>query len=237
MLAKTLGVALISVVLAANVTLWSAIAEAREPVALELVLAVDASSSVDAAEYALQVAGYVAAFRDPEVIAAIEALAPKGLAVTYVEWSSRFRQVQSVGWTHIAGAADAHAFADAISQNANQLEASGTALGEAVLYCVELVTRNEIQSDRKVVDVSADDRYNAGSSPAYAQGVALRNGVTVNGLAIDPTGKLTDYFRQNVIVGADAFVVQANSFDDFAAALKRKLLRELGERPIAAMPH
>ena len=47
-------------------------------VALELVLAVDASSSVDQQEFDLQVSGYVNAFRDPDVIAAITAQRPGG---------------------------------------------------------------------------------------------------------------------------------------------------------------
>lgn len=208
-------------------------AAAEQRVDLALVLAVDASSSVNSHEYTLQVAGYANAFRDADVIAAIEAKGADGIAVTYVEWSSRFRQVQSVGWTRINSGRTSRAFADAIAANARQLQASGTALGEAILYALDLFADNGFQGDRQVIDVSADDRYNAGSSPSHAQGIARKRQVTVNGLAIDASGKLATYFRRNVISGPGAFVMTAQSFDDFAVAIKRKLLREIGQQPVA----
>ncbi|MEM7427389.1 MAG: DUF1194 domain-containing protein, partial [Pseudomonadota bacterium] len=67
---------------------------AQTPVAVELVLAVDASASVDERERRLQQQAYVLAFRDPDIQNAIAALRPGGLAVTYLEWSSRFVQEQ-----------------------------------------------------------------------------------------------------------------------------------------------
>ena len=47
-------------------------AEAQVPVDLNLVLALDSSASVDAGEFALQRDGLAAAFRDPEVVEAIQ---------------------------------------------------------------------------------------------------------------------------------------------------------------------
>ncbi len=44
---------------------------AESPMALELVLAVDAFSSVDKHEYQLQVSGYAKAFQDEDVVLAI----------------------------------------------------------------------------------------------------------------------------------------------------------------------
>ena len=70
----------------AALMLASQAAREREPVDIELVLAVDVSGSVDGAEQELQRAGLVAAFRDPEVISAIAAL-PRGLAVALVAWA------------------------------------------------------------------------------------------------------------------------------------------------------
>ena len=219
--------ALLALVLASLAFLIAPVGAAAKKVALELVLAVDASSSVDAREFQLQVQGHVSAFKDPDVIAAITAQGAGGVAVTYVEWSSRFEQIQVVGWTEVHDKATAYAFADAIKRNANKARASGTAIGEAVIYAVQLIENNQYNGARRVVDVSADDRYNAGSSPSYAQGVARRAGVQVNGLTIDPTGALTRYFEKNVIAGPGAFVMQANNYADYARAIKLKLLREL----------
>ncbi len=219
--------ALVVVLLALASVLPGLANAAGQKVALELVLAVDASSSVDPDEFKLQVLGHVNAFRDPDVIAAISAQEPGGIAVTYVEWSSRFEQIQVVRWMRVHDQTSAFAFADAIQRNANQARASGTAIGEAVIFAVNLIAENGYDGTRRLVDVSADDRYNAGSSPSYAQGIALKAGVQVNGLAVDPTGQLTQYFKQNVIAGPGAFVIRANSYADYARAIKLKLLREL----------
>ncbi len=63
-------------------------AAAQTPVAdLSLVLAVDGSSSVDIGEYALQMRGIAAAFRDPEVHGAIAAARPVRSLST--SWSGR----------------------------------------------------------------------------------------------------------------------------------------------------
>ena len=217
-----------AVALLALLSLLTAPAQGKEiKVALELVLAVDASSSVDAREFDLQVSGYVNAFRDPDIHAAIAAQGSGGIAVTYVEWSSRFEQVQVVDWAQVHNKESALAFADAIRRNANQARSSGTALGEAVIFSVDLIETNRFRGVRRIIDVSADDRYNAGSSPTYAQSVARRAGIQVNGLAVDPTGVLTGYFKKNVITGPGAFVMQANGYGDFGRAIKLKLLREL----------
>lgn len=204
-----------------------ALAAAETRVSLELVLAVDSSTSVTAEEFQLQVSGYAKAFRDPDVIAAIQGLGAGGIAVTYVKWSSHRNQVQAVGWTHVADAESAMDFSAAILRNSDRIEGSATAIGDAVIYSVGLFKSNGFTGDRKVVDVSADDRYNAGSAPSYAQGIALKHDVTVNGLAIDATGFLADYFRNNVIVGDGAFVAEANSYEDYGTAIRLKLLREL----------
>lgn len=203
------------------------VAAAQTRVSLELVLAVDSSTSVSDAEFGLQVSGYAKAFADPDIIAAIKALGPDGIAVTYVKWSSHRNQVQAVKWTHVASAESARNFASAILHNSGRIEGSATAIGDAVIYSVGLFKNNGFASDRQIIDVSADDRYNAGSAPSYAQGIALRHRVTVNGLAIDAKGFLANYFRKNVIVGEGSFVVEANSYEDFGTAIKLKLLREL----------
>src|SRR4029078_12803776 len=59
---------------------------AGEPVAVELVLALEGSASVDRNEFALEVDGLAAAFRDPEVIAAVENLKPLGAAIAVIQW-------------------------------------------------------------------------------------------------------------------------------------------------------
>ena len=78
-------------------------AQAR-PVDLELVLAVDVSQSVNAQEFALQMAGYAQAFRNRHVLEAIRAAGDRGIAVALVQWAIK---AVAEPWGAVAGHADA----------------------------------------------------------------------------------------------------------------------------------
>src|SRR5919106_2033080 len=67
---------------------------AQTAVDLQLVLAVDASGSVDQRRFELQQQGYVAAFRDPRVLGAIQSGARQAIAVTMVQWTGPDLQIQ-----------------------------------------------------------------------------------------------------------------------------------------------
>ncbi len=89
--------------LAAAMTVASVTTTAQGPgrrVDLELVLAVDASSSVSVAEFELQIQGLARAFRDPRVLQAVRASGDLGLAVSLVQWSDNRKQFLAVdcGW-------------------------------------------------------------------------------------------------------------------------------------------
>src|SRR5262249_3552463 len=73
------------------------------PVDVELVLAVDVSRSMDRSELRLQRDGYVAALRDPDVMAAIESGLYGRIALTYVEWGGEGEQRVVVPWQVIDG--------------------------------------------------------------------------------------------------------------------------------------
>ena len=69
---------------AAVVALWTTAASAQTAVDLQLVLAVDASGSVNDVRFELQKQGYAAAFRHPRVLSAIRQGAQQAIAVTMV---------------------------------------------------------------------------------------------------------------------------------------------------------
>src|ERR1700716_2452839 len=71
---------------------------AEPAVDIALVLAVDVSLSIDAEEFALQRAGYAAAFRNARVVEAITAGGAGTMAVTYIQWSGASEQRQIIGW-------------------------------------------------------------------------------------------------------------------------------------------
>ena len=72
--------------------------KALQPVDLELVLAVDTSTSVDAQEFALQSQGLAEAFLHPDVVAAIRFAGTRGVAITLVHWAGEARQATAVDW-------------------------------------------------------------------------------------------------------------------------------------------
>src|SRR5215467_16210340 len=90
------------------------LAFAQTAVDLQLVLAVDASGSVDQRRFELQMQGYVAAFRDPRVLQAIQSGVTQTIAVTMVQWTGPTLQIQVLPWTLINDATTTHAFAAAV---------------------------------------------------------------------------------------------------------------------------
>lgn len=209
----------------------AAAARAQQPVELELVLAIDVSSSVDADEFRLQIRGLAEAFRHPGVIGAIEAVGDLGIAVTLVQWSGNGRHLTSVNWTVVRDAASAAGFAGAIDR-APRLLKGFTGLGSAIRYSLRQIEQNGFEGRRKVIDISGDGTE-SGSRPDAERDRAVRRGVTINAVAIqslDPDLMvlgLRDYFVRHVIGGPNAFLMTARDFTDFGPVIRRKLIREI----------
>lgn len=217
--------------------LLPAAAATAEPVDLELVLAVDASGSVNDEEFALQLGGIAAAFRDPAVQEAARS-GPEGrIAVALLIWAdARARKAESA-WRLIDGPEAAEAFAALTEAQAARrgafLGRSGTGIGAALHHALGMIRRNEYDGARRIVDVSGDGRetplaFGEAISLPEARREAERLDVTVNGLAIladDPSLDL--YYEGRVISGPDSFVVPAADFRDFRRAIRLKLLREI----------
>src|SRR6476661_8731666 len=114
------GIRSVLVVLVATALL--APAQATENVVdLQLVLAIDASNSVTDDRFELQKQGYVAAFRNPQVIKAIMSGGEQSIAVTMMQWTGPFSTVQVVPWMTVKDAASAQALADAIDRSTREL--------------------------------------------------------------------------------------------------------------------
>lgn len=217
--------------------LWFAVlatiasAQPRTPVAIELVLALDSSASIDRDEFRLQLDGLAWALRDPDVLAAIEAFKPHGAAIAVIQWGGPGDTRIVVPFTHLTGARDAKALAHLIALVQRWNRASETSIATAIEDGAYLLEANDFDGVRKVIDVSGDGIHNSIVSLGASRRLAAGKGITVNGLAIEgDDGTLATYYAQNVIVGADAFVEKARDFEDFARAMREKLLKEL--RPL-----
>ena len=73
---------------------------------LALILALDASSSVDAREYALQRAGLAAALNAPDIRHAILHGGTGEVVLSVYEWSGRFQQKLQLDWTSLRSPED-----------------------------------------------------------------------------------------------------------------------------------
>jgi Protein of unknown function (DUF1194) len=200
---------------------------------VELLLALDTSASVSRQEFELQLKGIAQAFRDPDVLAAVDNLRPLGVAIGVMQWGGVGDSRLIIPFTHVETARDAKAFGFLVGRTYRFTGASSTAIVTAIEDGVALVERNGFDGERRVIDVSGDGKDNSGLSLEDARELANETGVVINGLAIeaDEAG-LSQYYRDHVITGPDSFVETARGFDDFARAITAKLVREL--RPLGS---
>jgi hypothetical protein len=200
---------------------------------LELILAVDVSYSMDPSEQALQRQGYVEAFRHPQVIAAIGGGRLGRIAVTYAEWGGR--TVQIVPWTVVDGIEAGDRFAAMLAEAPLQ-RISFTSISNALLFSRRLFRENDFRGLRRVVDISGDGPNNGGAPVPLARDTALREGIVIDGLPIMLQDKEPDaaaipdldaYYENCVIGGPGAFVMKVARAEEFAEAIRRKLILEI----------
>jgi len=201
---------------------------AESAVDVALVLAVDVSLSIDAEEFALQRAGYAAAFRNERVVAAITGGSIGAVAVTYLQWSGAREQQQVVGWRRITDRLSAARFADELAATGRVVAGGSTSLSGAIEAAGRLLRESGYTTERRIIDISGDGSNNSGKLPNFARDEAITGGITINGLAILKNEPFLDaYYATNVVGGRGAFVMTARDFDDFAEAILAKLIREV----------
>ncbi len=219
---------------AACLIIWSQSAGAQTPVELELVLAIDSSTSVDAQEYWLQKQGLTLAFQHPDVQNAIRAIGPNGIAVSLVQWAGKGAQVTSVDWVHVSDATEAGNLAAKIDATVRQVSGF-TDIGGAIDFSTRSLDSNSFLGRRRTIDVSGDGTSSVGD-PGFARDRALAKNITINGLVIlnfeydlgDLASlELIRHYNTSVAGGDAAFVLVASDFDDFARAIREKLVREI----------
>lgn len=194
---------------------------------IALVLALDASSSVDAVEYELQLKGLASALLSPEVTERIETIG--GINLIAFEWSGRYNQTIIAGWETLRSAGDVQAFALTLARHQRTRSDFPTAIGYALGYAAGLFRQMPQPCRRQVIDISGDGVHNEGFGPQIAYRNFPFSGTTVNGLVIkgaDPDPEA--YYREEVRYGPGAFVVVAKDFSDYERAIKDKLLAEIG---------
>ncbi len=215
-------------------------ADDRAAVALQLVLAVDVSASIDAEEYRLQRQGIAAALRDPVVAHAVAATgdaAENGVAIAVMQWSGPAMQTVAIDWTRVDGPGSLEPLADRIAAMPRAFAGGDTRIGPAIDFAARMIRDARYRGRRRVIDISGDGGAESLGMTREARDRAVARGLVINGLPVENVvADLADFYRTNVIGGDSAFVLPAHNFEDFARAMRRKLLREIGGRPLAAAP-
>ena len=188
-----------------------------------LLLTIDVSNSIDVGEYRLQTDGMADAVLDPEIM---EALVQGQVAVAVMQWSGVDRQEVSIPWMQITNTGDVTAFSALARGMERAFLMSDTAPGDAILYALDQFA-NAPTCERQVIDISGDGAPNAGVNTRQASRAAERQGVTINGIAIESLGRAVTNFYTQSLITRDGFVVTARLHLDYPRAIREKILREV----------
>lgn len=200
---------------------------------LELVLMVDVSRSMTERELEIQRRGYAAALQSEAVYAAVQSGLLQRVAMTYVEWAGT--QEVIVDWRVLQTREDLEAFAHTLSSKFNPA-LRRTSISEALMFGAEQIDSNIYSGLRQVIDISGDGPNNQGRGVAKARDAVLAQGIIINGLPLltrEGMGvdwhldRLDLYYESCVIGGPGSFVIPVLDWDDFAEAVRRKLVLEM----------
>lgn len=225
--------------------LWPPLLRADDmEVDVELFLAVDVSRSMSPAELEIQRRGYAEAIASAEVLDAIQNGLLGRIAVTYVEWAGEYSQRVIVPWTLLSTPEHARAVAHQITARFDT-GLRRTSISGALHYAAADFEGNGFHGLRRVIDVSGDGPNNQGHPVEGARDAALKAGFIINGLPLMTTDALSEiwgipdldiYYQNCVIGGPGAFVIPVLDWDQFAGAVKRKLVLEIAGLPARIQP-
>ncbi len=211
--------------------------EAGQSVDIELVLVTDVSYSVDENEARFQRDGAIAAFRNGEVVKAIQAGALGRIAVSYIDFASAGAERILVNWQIVHDKTSADAFADALARVPRTLGVQ-TSISSGIALASRMIETSGFKATQKVIDVSGDGPNNDGLRVDRLREEVLAKGVTINGLPIVTDADKFDvyylpdldkYYAGCVIGGPNAFYQVAHGFEDLARAIRRKLILEISD--------
>ncbi|MCR9284754.1 MAG: DUF1194 domain-containing protein [Rhodobacteraceae bacterium] len=208
-------------------------ASAQNKSHLNLVLAVDASASINDQEFEWQRTGIAIALRDPDVQAAI-VQAPGGINLAIVQWASIRHQAIALEWTRLREKHDIDTLATKIRKMPRILSGGNTMIHAGVEFAGKMLKDAPVPAVRQVIDVSGNGHADDVPMLEKARDRLIAQGIVINGLAIeeDPID-VARHFRHHLIGGTGAFVITAQDFPDFSRAMRLKFLREIGS-PVAA---
>ncbi len=206
-------------------------------------LALDVSGSVDQTEYRQQMHGLAEALSDPDVRNALLAIPNAPVSLAVYEWSSSSYQRLVQNWVPITDQTVLDGLIAKLRGWDREPAPEATGLGAALDYGKALIDSGP-RCWRGVLDISGDGKNNDWPTPRDLRTSGRLTGIGINALVVTrpgqtimppESGELVLYFQALVIQGPDAFVEVAQGFEDYARAMRRKLLKELATRPVGSL--
>uniref|UniRef100_UPI003101998A DUF1194 domain-containing protein n=1 Tax=Neorhizobium sp. EC2-8 TaxID=3129230 RepID=UPI003101998A len=217
--------------LSAAATIPTAAPRTGGEVDVELVLAVDTSRSMDYEEVRVQREGYVEALKHKEFMDAVKTGLTGRIAISYFEWAGDVVPESVIDWTIIENEQDARNFAAKLEARPINTQRR-TSISAAIAQGATMIVANSYRGMRQVIDISGDGPNNSGNPVVPARNKAMEAGIVINGLAImlrpsGAPGGLDKYYGDCVVGGPGSFVLPVHEIEDFAVAVRRKLVLEI----------
>lgn len=187
--------------------------------ATALVLLLDASGSIQADQWRLQLEGTALAIEENGHVMRREG----GTAIMVVGFSDY--AVPMVPWRVVASPEEALALANDL-RAAPRFASGGTDMAQALRVAVSDLERAPC-GDALVIDVATDGEAN-GPATQVERDRAMRVGIRINGIVVGHEGGAA-WMRQHAMT-PDGFVIQAETWMEFAASMRRKLALEIASR-------
>jgi len=213
-------------------------AQALTTVDRQLQLLVDGSGSINDTDFGLQLDAYYSIFADPNFFKTyVEPLPNKQIAVGSTQFGSNVSEIAPQ--TLIASQEDATAFANFFK---NVTKDDGlTNMTAAIKEGTKVLTTNTEFEGFKTIDISTDGvptnqtTATQASIDSIASGVNVINAIGV-GSGVDFDYLETDIARGTNANGSKAFVLEAETFEDFQNSLKEKFVKEILPPPAIPEP-
>jgi hypothetical protein len=195
--------------------------------AAALVLLLDASGSIRPEEWRVQVEATAAGIEEPSVTRLIAR--EGGIALSAFAFSERATAM--VPWRLLRNAEEAARFATELRAAPRGL-ALGTEIGLALEAALDALDEAPCAAEQDIIDLATDGE--ADERPVLAaRERAIERGVRINALGVG-SPEAAEWLRANAATPG-GFVLNAEDWEAFPAAIRRKLSLELaGDSPPAA---
>lgn len=154
------------------------------------------------------------------------------MAITIFLWGGSTHLY--VPWTLLKTEQDCYSFAETLLKTrVPPVSSFSTNIKKALFFASELHQKCPWIATNKVVDISGDgvnNEYDENISVGSVRDYLVSQNITINGLPITGPGADGDvamHYRDEVIGGNGAFMIEIKDYQDFPKAMRQKLIVEI----------